>query len=237
MKLRISTYITRLLTNSLCLLLLFAMPARAQEKQFSEVPVEEVKTYQGIYVTLEVAGLINSFILKSDMMSTEVQVQANLKNKFFPTIELGYADCDKVNDSNDNTYKTSAPYFRIGFDYNVFHKKTHLPGFLNVGLRYGMTSFDYDATSPDMTDPNYGSLITVPFSYTGVSGKASWIELVASLRVKMFKNFYMGWAVRYKRKISVDETENTRPWYVPGYGKNEVGTFNLNYNLTYKLPF
>ena len=236
MRRKTSTYIILLSLISLCLLPLSA-PLHAQEKKFSPETEEPVKLYQGILVSWEVAGLINSVVLGSDMMSTEVQLQANLKNKYFPTIEVGYADADKLNDSNDMHYKASAPYARIGFDYNVFHKKPHLPGYLTVGLRYGMTSFDYDASGPDMTDPNYGSSITVPFSFTGISGKASWIEIVATMRVKMFKGFYMGWAVRYKRKISVDETENTRPWYVPGYGKNEVGTFNLNYNLTYKLPF
>lgn len=152
-------------------------------------------------------------------------------------MEIGYGKTDVINDANDMHYKTSAPYFRIGMDYNVFYQKPYLPGYLYVGLRYGMSSFTYDASGPDMTDPNYGGHITVPFADLGVKSNASWLEGVVGIKVKIYKRFHMGWAVRYKMRMSVDSHENSNPWYVPGFGKNAGSSFNLTYNLIYNLPF
>ena len=98
------------------------------------------------------------YLLGGDILSSEIIVQTNLKNRFLPVVEIGYGKTDVINDANDMHYKTSAPYFRIGMDYNVFYQKPYLPGYLYVGLRYGMSSFTYDASGPDMTDPNYGDI-------------------------------------------------------------------------------
>lgn len=88
-----------------------------------------------------------------------------------------------------------------------------------------------------MTDPNYGGEITVPYSYSGIKSTASWVEAVVGLKVKIYKSFCMGWSVRYKKRISITEHDNSIPWYVPGFGKNAGSSFNLMYNLIYNLPF
>lgn len=197
---------------------------------------EKTPLYQGLSVGVEIAGL-GSYLLGSDILSSEIAIQANLKNRFMPILEVGYGKADAINEGNDLHYKTSSPYFRIGMDYNVFYKKTHLPGYLYAGLRYGMTSFSYDVSGPDMTDPNYGGEISYPYAYSGLKSKASWMEAVLGLKVKIYKGFCMSWSVRYKKRISVDNHENSVPWYVPGFGKNAGSSFNLMYNLIYNLPF
>jgi hypothetical protein len=214
-----------------------ATPAeiKKEEKKKAE-PTEPVPLYQGTSIGVEIAGL-GSYLLGSDILNTEIAVQANLKNRFLPVIEVGYGKADAINDGNNLHYKTSAPYFRIGMDYNVFYKKTHLPGYLYVGLRYGMSSFSYDVDGPSMTDPNYGGEISYPFAYSGMKSSASWLEGVFGLKVKIYKGFCMGWSVRYKMRMSVEGHDNSIPWYVPGFGKNAGSSFNLTYNLIYNLPF
>lgn len=49
-----------------------------------------------------------------------------------------------------------------------------------------------------MTDPNYGGEISYPYAYSGLKSKASWMEAVLGLKVKIYKGFCMGWSVRYK---------------------------------------
>lgn len=239
MKKRISNYISLLLILSSFLLTPFSgygQVHKAASKEAKEEKKEEVPLYQGTSIGVEIAGLVSHF-LGSDIMSSEVAVQANFKNRFLPVVEIGYGKADAINDGNDLHYKTSAPYFRIGMDYNVFHKKTHLPGYLYVGLRYGMSSFSYDVNGPDMTDPNYGEIITLPYSYSGLKSNASWMEGVVGLKVKIYKGFCMGWSVRYKMRMNVKGHENSIPWYVPGFGKNASSSFNIMYNLIYNLPF
>lgn len=240
MKKKTLSYILRLLILNSVLL---ASPdawgqVHKSEPQLPATQEKEEKTplYQGLSVGVEIAGL-GSYLLGSDILSSEIAIQANLKNRFMPILEVGYGKADAINEGNDLHYKTSSPYFRIGMDYNIFYKKTHLPGYLYAGLRYGMSSFSYDVSGPDMTDPNYGGEISHSYAYSGLKSKASWMEAVLGLKVKIYKGFCMGWSLRYKKRIKVDGHENSIPWYVPGFGKNSGSSFNLMYNLIYNLPF
>ena len=237
MRKKISASISLFLVLSSSLLFLFPAPSWAQKKDKEQLKADYKASpfYQGSSIGVEIAG-IGGYLLGGDIMSSEILLQSNLKNRFLPTLEIGYGKTDVVNDANDMHYKTSAPYFRIGMDYNVFYLKPYLPGYLYVGLRYGMSSFTYNVSGPDMTDPNYGGTV-VPFSYTGLKSKAKWLEGVVGIKVRIYKGFHMGWAVRYKMRMSIDNHENSVPWYVPGFGKNASSSFNLTYNLIYNLPF
>lgn len=207
-----------------------------QEQAKKEAKVDTVAFYQGMAVGVEVAG-IASHLLGSDILNSEVQLQANFKNRFLPVIEVGYGKANTLNDGTNLHYYTAAPYARAGMDYNVFYKKPYLPGYLYVGLRYGMSSFKYDVDGPPMADPNYGGIIEVPFAYNGQKSTAHWIEAAVGIKVKIYKRFCMGWCVRYKKRMGVTNHENSVPWYIPGFGKNAGASFNMTYNLVYNLPF
>ena len=239
MRRKISRSILQLLTISS--LLLFPLAGNAQTGKVNEEikkleEKEDTRFYRGTSIGLEIAGM-GSYFIGSDIFNTEVVVQSNLQNKYLPVVEIGMGKTDTTNDGTDIHYKTSAPYFRIGADYNFLHNKPQLPGMLLGGLRYGFSSFKYDVEGPTMTDPNYGGVTEVPFSYLGQECTAHWIEAVVGLQVKIFKGFCMGWSARYKRNLSIGKNENTEPWYVPGFGKNSDSSFNLSYHLIYNLPF
>ena len=239
MRRKISRSILQLLTISS--LLLFPIIGQAQTGKVKETvkkleDKEDTRFYRGTSVGLEIAGM-GSYFIGSDIFNTEVQVQSNLLNRYLPVVEVGFGKTDTTNDGTDIHYKTSAPYFRIGMDYNFLYNKPHLPGMLLGGLRYGFSSFKYDVDGPTMTDPNFGGTTEIPFSYMGQKCTAHWVEAVVGLKVKIFKGFCMGWSARYKRKLSFSKNENTEPWYVPGYAKNADSSFNLSYHLIYNLPF
>ncbi|WP_455673586.1 DUF6048 family protein [Phocaeicola sp.] len=217
-------------------LLLCPLHTKAQgQKPAATDEKEEIPFYQGTSVGVDIAG-IGSKLLGSDITSAEVSVEVNLKNRFMPVVEIGYGQTDTTDDETNIHYKAAAPYFRIGMNYNVMFKKPHLPGFVAVGLRYGFTSFSYDVDALDMVDPTWGN-ITVPFAYNGVKTNVSWVEAMVGFRTRVYKSFSMGWSVRYRARISMKKTENTEPWYIPGFGKNNSTNIGLTYNLIYKLPF
>lgn len=239
MRKKISESILQLLTISS--LLFFPLAAQSQtakiEKEIKKaVEEEDTRFYRGTSLGVEIAGIASN-LLGSDIFNTEIQAQCNLLNRYLPVIEVGYGKADAINDGTDIHYKTSSPYFRIGMDYNFMHKKPYLPGMLLGGLRYGFSSFKYDVEGPTMTDPNYGGVIEVPFSYLGQKCTAHWVEAVVGLKVRIFKGFCMGWSARYKKKFSLTKNENTEPWYVPGFGKRSSSSFNISYHLIYNLPF
>lgn len=220
-------------------------PAPAREK--SEKPDQpQYPLYNGLSVGLDLWG-IGSKIIGGDNLSLEIAVDANLKNRFFPTVELGYGRSDADGDLGIS-YKTSAPYFRIGIDYNAFYKKEH-GNMLMVGLRYAATSFKYDIEALGIDDPVYGGTVgnpnleddvwggSLPYHYTGMKGSMQWVEICLGIRAKVWQSLYMGWAVRLKYKLNDSIARYGNPWYVPGFGEYGSNTIGVTYTITYKLPF
>lgn len=234
-KRRISIFIIGLLSLSN---LIDLSTVSAQEVVNTPLTKEEWQAtplYQGTYVGVDLYGL-GSKVLGSDFATAEASAEVNLKNRYFPIVEIGYSQTDVINDETDIHYKTSAPYFRVGASYNVFYKKPYLPGQLLVGFRYGFSSFSYDVSAPSMTDPVWGAP-TVPFNYEGIKSNASWLELTLSLKANVYKNIYMGLGVRYRSRMNVKGVESSEPYYIPGFGKNRGTNLGISYTLIYKLPF
>jgi hypothetical protein len=105
-----------------------------------------------------------------------------------------------------------------------------------LSLRYGFTSFSYDVDAPTMKDPTWG-FPEIPFSYDGIKTTVTWAELLAGIKVNVYKNFYMGWSLRYRIRMNIKKAEHTEPWYIPGFGKNNSTNLGVTYSLIYKLPF
>lgn len=187
--------------------------------------------FGGVSVSADLVGVLMN-VLNSDYSQAEVAAKLNFKEKFFPTFELGYGLSDYEGAETGNTYKTQAPYFRIGMDYN-FTKKWYTGNRLYVGLRYAFTSFKYDISSPGFADPVWGN--EVPFAFNGLSANAHWGEVVFGLETRIWKIFHLGWNVRYKVRINHSEAAQGTPWYVPGFGKygNTClgGTFNIIFDI------
>lgn len=236
MKKRISGF-TILLSS---LLLLFPLAAAAQKttvtdgKEKKEVKEEKVPLFNGIHVGVDISGAVGK-ALGSNRFSTEVQGRLDIRNRFFPAIEVGMGSTDATSESTQQHYKMTAPYFRIGADYNFLYKKTHLPGFLYGGLRYGFSSFTYDVDLPPVNDPTFGHT-PISGEYHGISSSAHWLELVAGIHVKVFRNFCMGWSLRYKTMMSLKKGYNSEPWYIPGFGTNGKSGFGISYSLIYNIP-
>ena len=136
---RISTYIIALLMMSS----LFGLPTTAVAQQKGSIPTDSLQLqsfYQGASIGVAVLGLAGK-AFGSHFTSSAVNLEVNLKNRYFPVVEIGYGTTDTVDDETDIHYKTSAPYFRIGAGYNIFYEKPYLPGRLLVGARLGYSSF------------------------------------------------------------------------------------------------
>ena len=218
-------------------------PPKEQKKEVDE---EAFPLYNGVTVSVDLWG-IGSKAFGSDFLSSEVAVDVNLKNRFFPIVELGYGGTDAWND-NGTHYKSNAPYFRIGMNYNALFKKK-FKNYLFVGLRYAMSSFKYDIATLSVDDPIYGGGIgnpnqvddiwggSLPFNHKGMKGSMQWFEFCVGIRAHIWKELYMGWGLRFKFRRSSSTGEYGDPWYVPGFGKYGSNTMGVTYTITYKLPF
>ena len=250
---KISKYII-----SLLLLLAFIAPqpiqaqqrnnrqASQQQKKKREKTLPEV-TYplmNGIDVGVDVLGPVLK-VFGSDFMSAEAMVDVNLYNRYFPTVEVGFGGGKAINDY-DVSIKSSAPYFRLGIDYNTFWKKAH-GNLLLVGLRYGFSTGKYDVVVPDMTNPEYTDGATQTnltdhiwgdtsnYVHEGMSHTMHWVEFTLGLRANVAKCIKMGLMLRIKYKLKASVDKYGDPYYIPGFGRYDSNNTGITYSIIYQL--
>lgn len=196
---------------------------------------DEVPLYNGMFIGYDLSGPIYK-VFSGDYLSNEVNIEFNLKNRYFPVIEMGYGSANKWSDYGVN-YKTKAPYFRIGADYNFLYKK-HQKNYLTGGLRYGMTKYDFDLATPPIIDGVWEEDISAApeLKHSKVASSMQWLEFVVGVRTSIFKNIYMGWSLRMKYRLSYKKSEVGNPWYVPGYGIFKDSRFGITYSIIYRIP-
>lgn len=203
------------------------------------VAVEEEKRhlvfFQGFTLSVDVFGPVAYMV--GDYGTAEAALRLNLKNTFFPIFEAGFGKCNKDDFNTKVVYKVNAPFARIGLDINMLKDKFQ-HNRLYLGARYGFSTYQYDISGPLMTDPIWGG--SEPFSMKGIDCTSHWAELIFGVEVRIFKNFHMGWAVRYKREISSSKSDFAKPSCIPGYGYTTNttcwgGTYNLIFDLNWGM--
>ena len=214
------------------LLALLPCTINAQEKKSEEK--EGTFAFKGISLSTDIFGYMSSFL--DDGMSGEIAIEANLGNRFFPIVEAGYGSIDITDENFGIHYKSAAPYMRAGLNYNFSYQegKTLRPNYVYGALRFGCSKMKYDVSSPPLHDPIWGG--EVPYSFSDVNGFASWIELGVGVSAKIWKNFRMGWCVRYKARVNATKSHNSKIGYIPGFGTNRHTRFGATYSLIYEIP-
>lgn len=227
----ISTYILRSIVFSLSLLVVphaFAQSSRRAEQERLRLKQidDSIPLYRGIQIKADMVGLAQKMV--SDYGQYEAGVRVNLKDKYFPTLEVGLGEADHHDIVTLTSYKSSAPYGKIGADFNIMKNKHDIYR-LYLGFRYAYTSFKFDVDHPDIVDPVWGG--KTPFHGHDIKANYHWMELLLGIDAKIWGPLHLGWSARYKRRLHYDNGELGNVWYVPGYGKQGStrlgGTFDI----------
>ena len=220
-----STSISRIIAISLLLLAPTLMPAQSK-KNIVLLEEDTIPFFRGFSVSFDLVGVAQ--IAFGSYGQYEGALHVNLKDKYFPVVEIGYGKADAHDDATRLTYRTDAPYGRIGCDFNLMKDK-HDINRIYGGFRYAYTSYRFDVSCPPITDPNWGN--SCEYGMESVKAYYHWLEFVAGVDAKVWRNFRLGWSVRYKRRLFHDDGGYGNSWYVPGYGKQGNlrlgGTFNV----------
>lgn len=201
--------------------------------QFSEEPTQlqhEYKWLQGLTLSVDAAGAVMT--LTSPWGQVEGALRVDLKNRYFPVIEAGIGMSNHTSDETDIHFQTHSPYFRIGADYNFLFRKERDNNIFG-GLRYGFSPFSFSIDSPPLYNSYYQT--TVPFHYDGLKSSAHWLEFVGGVETKIWKNFSLGWSIRYKIRLAQKKTSIGQAWYIPGFGRNKNNVLGGTFNLIFKL--
>ena len=132
----ISEYISSIAIS--LLMLAAAHPAAAQRKD-TALKNDSVPLFNGMAVAVDLVGPVQMAI--GDYGQYEASLRVNLKDRYFPVIELGVGRADYTDDVTQTSYKTSAPFGRIGIDFNLLKDKHDIYK-LFAGVRYAFTSFN-----------------------------------------------------------------------------------------------
>lgn len=208
------------------LLMLATLTTAAQDKN-KPVEDKDVPLLNGFSVSVDLVGPVQMFI--GDYGQYEAALHVNLKDKYFPAFELGYGRADHDDDVTQISYKTSAPYFKIGVDFNLLKNKHDIYR-LFAGVRYAFTSFKYDISHPGVSDPVWGNI--AEYSATDVKSSYQWIEALIGVDAKIWGPIHLGWSVRYHSRLSYKDGDVGESWYVPGYGKSGNSAFGGTFNVT-----
>lgn len=221
---RISTSISTLIVS---LLLLFtATTAQAQAKVFS-LEKDSIPFFRGFAVSFDLVG--PAMLALSDHGEYEGALRINLHDQWFPIFEMGVGRANHENDEVTGiTYKTTAPYFRIGMDWNVLKKK-HGPNRMYAGFRYAFTSFNVDIIRENLPDPVW--LSQTGFGIKDLSCVMHWAEIVFGIDAKIIGPLHLGWSVRYKRPLYHKNGDIGNIWYVPGFGTGSDDQLAANFNV------
>ena len=219
----ISVYTSTLIFS---VLLLFGGATKAHAQLF-RMEKDSIPLFRGFAVSFDLVGPM--MMALSDHGEIEGALRINLHDKWFPVFELGIGRANHNDDENTHiTYKTTAPYFRIGMDWNIMKNK-HADNRLYAGFRYAFTSYKVDIIRENLPDPVWQNL--TGFSVEGMPCSQHWLEAVLGLDAKIIGPLHLGWSVRYKRRLAHKDGDIGQTWYVPGFGiadkDNLAATFNV----------
>lgn len=209
--------------------LVASVTASAQGKMPELQEKDTIQLFRGFSVSYDLAGTVMRMV--SDYGQFEGALHFNLRDRYFPVVEVGLGDAKHETDAITKiAAKARAPYARIGCDFNVAKNKHDIYRVL-FGARYAFTSFKTEAWG-DITDPYWGG--KSPYYVETKKCFFHWAELVFAVDAKLVGPVRLGWSFRYRRKIGSSDIGDNNLWYIPGFGKNG-NILNATFNISYEF--
>ena len=222
----ISSSISRLIV-SLLMLFVGISSTQAQITKMFKMEKDSIPLFCGFSVSFDLVG--PAMMMMTSHGEYEGALRVNLHDQWFPIFELGLGRANHENDEVTGlTYKTTAPYFRLGMDWNILRKK-HQPNRMYAGFRYAFTSYNVDIIRENLPDPVWQT--KTGFGVEGSRCNMHWLEVVLGIDAKVFGPLHLGWTVRYKRRLMHNDGALDATWYVPGFGINDKDNIGANFNV------
>ena len=194
---------------------------------FLKLERDTIPFFRGFAVSADLVGLAQMQL--STYGQYEGALRLNLHDQYFPILELGVGRAKHLNDEvTEISYKTTAPYFRLGVDVNIMKNKL-TSNRIFVGVRYAYTSYKVDIDRKTFEDPVWKW--KTPYSILDERCYQHWAEIVFGIDAKLFGPLHLGWSARYRNRLSHDDGRVGRTWYVPGYGIQDTSTLGATFNV------
>ena len=192
---------------------------------------DSVRIYQGVNVKLDIAmPVIEAARSAGKIQDYEMAVNVRLKNRFYPTLEFGYALAECGADGAQ--HKGQGGFARLGMDLAIV-KKGITENNMLAGLRFGGAYQNYDLTNVQV-QTDYWQMQALNF-YDQTRFDC-WGEFVIGCQVYLWKGLHMGWYGRVKLLFTRNVSEEqVLPYYVPGLGFRNDFNWGFNYYIGYRF--
>ena len=205
------------------------------QKKDSVFPVKTDR--YGVRVGIDLYKLTRALYDK-DYKGIEFVGDYRLTKKYFLAAEIGNEN--KTTDDTRLNSTTKGSYLKAGFDYNAYQNWLNMENIISVGLRYGFSTFSQQLNSYKIynANPYFGEIPPIPSDQKFSGLTASWIEVVAGVKAKVFNNVFVGFSLQLKRLVSNKRPDNFGNLYIPGFNRTYDGDFGVgfNYTVTYFVP-
>ena len=207
-------------------MLLLAIPSAVSAQKLFRLEKDTIPLMRGFQLSFDLVGA--GQLMFSDYGQYEGAFRLNLHDQWYPVFELGYGKAEHLDDIVTGfSYKTQAPYFRAGIDFNLLKKK-HQGNSLFAGVRYAYTSYKIDIWRQDFPDPVWQW--PTGFGVYDEPCSQHWAEFVLGLEAKVVGPVHLGWSVRYRLRVAHDDGIVGRTWYVPGFGISDTSNIGATFN-------
>lgn len=161
-----------------------------------------------------------------------LHADVSLHNWFFPYLEVGVGIADSHPKNSNFTYRTKPSFYtKLGLNYNFLYKSNPAYQFY-LGVHAGFSSFKYDVEDVTISSDYWGE--NQKFNLNDIKASVFYGEAAAGLKVKIYKNFSLGWSIFYHFKFKVNSSSLSRPWFIPGYGAGSP--IGITISAFYTLP-
>ena len=207
------------------------------KKKDSIAPTPVKTDRYGVRVGVDLYKLTRALYDK-DYKGIEFVGDYRLTKKYFLAAELGNEN--KTTDDTRLNSTTKGSYLKGGFDYNAYQNWLNMENIISVGMRYGFSTFSQQLNSYKIynANPYFGEVPPIPSGQKFNGLTASWIEVVAGVKAKVFDNVFVGFSLQLKRLVSNKQPDNFENLYIPGFNRTYNGDFGVgfNYTVTYFVP-
>jgi len=195
----------------------------------------KMPVYQGTFISLDIFNPIAT-AWRQGRFEFVVSADVSLWHRLIPVLEYGMMF--QNHDYTSFRYTTNGLFVRAGAMYNFVNAKPdrkydHMFG---VGVRYGYSNVSYTLSDAQISDAYWNDQALVTSSKQNAN--VGWVEFEATVRVQVYKDFFMGINAKVKTFAHFYEQHSTYPTYIPGFGQcsDSAVNFGFEYLLTYRIP-
>ncbi|MCM5664288.1 DUF6048 family protein [Galbibacter mesophilus] len=200
------------------------------------------KQRYGLRVGIDLSKPLRS-ILDEDYRGLELVGDFRVSHNFYVAAELGNEE--KTTQEDNFNFTTNGSYLKLGFDWNTYENWYGMENIINLGIRFGLSTFsqtlnEYQVYTPNQFWNEAGSGIFGEDNlgeYSGLS--AQWTEIVLGIKVEILRNVFMSGSVRLNYLINDTQANQFPNLYIPGFNKVTDGSnfgVGYNYTISYLIP-